>query len=33
MQDYLDAIVNGDKAAQKAYIDACQAVKLKYPKS
>ena len=32
MSDYLDAIVNGDKNQQKAYIEACLAVKLKYPK-
>jgi DNA polymerase IIIc chi subunit len=30
--DYLDAIVKGDITAQKAYIDACLAVKAKYPK-
>jgi predicted nucleic acid-binding protein len=30
--DYLDAIVKGDTVAQKAYIDACLAVKAKYPK-
>jgi hypothetical protein len=30
--DYLDAIVKGDTAQQQAYIDACQAVKVKYPK-
>jgi hypothetical protein len=30
--DYLDAIVKGDTVAQKAYIDACLAVKVKYPK-
>lgn len=33
MADYLDAVVKGDIAAQKAYIDACIAVKLKYPKA
>lgn len=32
MSDYLDAIVKGDKNQQKAYIEACLAVKLKYPK-
>jgi hypothetical protein len=32
MADYLDAIVKGDTAQQQAYIDACLAVKLKYPK-
>lgn len=30
--DYLDAIVKGDVVAQQAYIDACLAVKAKYPK-
>lgn len=30
--DYLDAVVKGDLAQQQAYIDACQAVKTKYPK-
>lgn len=30
--DYLDAIVKGDTAQQQAYIDACLAVKAKYPK-
>ena len=33
MADYLDAIVKGDIAQQQAYIDACLAVKAKYPKS
>ena len=33
MADYLDAIVKGDTAQQQAYIDACLAVKAKYPKS
>ena len=32
MTDYLDAIVKGDTAQQQAYIDACLAVKQKYPK-
>lgn len=32
MTDYLDAVVKGDTAQQQAYIDACQAVKAKYPK-
>jgi hypothetical protein len=32
MTDYLDAIVKGDTAQQQAYIDACLAVKAKYPK-
>jgi hypothetical protein len=30
--DYLDAVVKGDTAEQQAYIDACLAVKAKYPK-
>ena len=30
--DYLDAIVKGDTVQAQAYIDACLAVKLKYPK-
>ena len=30
--DYLDGIVKGDKAQVQAYIDACLAVKAKYPK-
>jgi hypothetical protein len=30
--DYLDAVVKGDTAQMQAYIDACRAVKLKYPK-
>lgn len=32
MADYLDAIVKGDEAQKQAYIDACLAVKAKYPK-
>lgn len=31
--DYLDGVVKGDITQQQAYIDACLAVKLKYPKS
>ena len=31
-KDYLDGIVKGDQAQIQAYIDACQAVKDKYPK-
>jgi len=31
--DYLDGIVKGDQAQIQAYIDACLAVKTKYPKS
>lgn len=30
--DYLDGIVKGDQAQVQAYIDACKAVKAKYPK-
>jgi len=30
--DYLDGIVKGDAAQVKAYIDACLAVKAKFPK-
>jgi hypothetical protein len=30
--DYLDGIVKGDNAQIQAYIDACLAVKAKYPK-
>jgi hypothetical protein len=30
--DYLDGIVKGDQAQIQAYIDACKAVKVKYPK-
>lgn len=32
MADYLDAKVKGDEVAEKAYLDACLAVKEKYPK-
>jgi hypothetical protein len=31
-REYLDGIVKGDVAQQQAYIDACLAVKAKYPK-
>lgn len=31
-RDYLDGIVKGDEAQVQAYIDACNAVKAKYPK-
>lgn len=31
-RDYLDGVVKGDQSQIQAYIDACQAVKLKYPK-
>ena len=30
--DYLDGIVKGDNTQVQAYIDACKAVKNKYPK-
>jgi hypothetical protein len=30
--DYLDGVVKGDQAQIQAYIDACLAVKTKYPK-
>lgn len=32
MTDYMDGIVKGDQAQVQAYIDACLAVKAKYPK-
>jgi len=32
IKEYLDAVVKGDQAQIQAYIDACQAVKIKYPK-
>jgi len=32
LRDYLDGIVKGDQAQVQAYIDACLAVKAKYPK-
>lgn len=32
MADYLDGIVKGDQAQVQTYIDACLAVKAKYPK-
>lgn len=32
MSDYLDGIVKGDQAQVQAYIDACLAIKVKYPK-
>lgn len=31
-KDYLDGVVKGDQTQIQAYIDACQAVKDKYPK-
>lgn len=33
IEDYLDAVVKGDEVAIKAYVDACNAVKSKYPKT
>jgi hypothetical protein len=33
INDYIDGIVKGDQAQVQAYIDACLAVKAKYPKS
>ena len=32
MADYIDGIVKSDQAQVQAYIDACLAVKAKYPK-
>jgi len=32
MADYIDGIVKGDTAQVQTYIDACLAVKAKYPK-
>jgi hypothetical protein len=32
MADYIDGIVKGDAAQVQAYIDACLAIKAKYPK-
>lgn len=32
MTDYIDGVVKGDQAQIQAYIDACLAVKAKYPK-
>lgn len=31
-RNYLDGLVKGDQAQMQAYIDACLAVKAKYPK-
>lgn len=31
-REYLDGVVKGDQAQVQAYIDACLAVKAKYPK-
>lgn len=32
-RDYLDGFVKGDQAQIQAYVDACNAVKAKYPKA
>lgn len=32
INNYIDGIVKGDQAQVQAYIDACLAVKVKYPK-
>ena len=32
IEDYVDAMVKGDEVQKQAYIDACLAVKAKYPK-
>lgn len=32
MTDYLDGLVKGDQVQMQAYIDACLAIKAKYPK-
>ena len=32
INDYIDGVVKGDQAQIQAYIDACLAVKEKYPK-
>lgn len=32
IQDYIDGVVKGDQEQIQAYIDACLAVKAKYPK-
>lgn len=32
MTEYIDAMVKNDQAQLQAYIDACLAVKIKYPK-
>lgn len=33
VSDYLDAIVKGDEVQKQQYIDACLAIKERYPKS
>ena len=33
INNYIDGVVKGDQAQIQAYIDACLAVKAKYPKS
>lgn len=32
MEDYMDAVVKGDTEAQQSYIEACLAVKERFPK-
>ena len=32
IEDYIDGVVKGDAAQIQAYIDACLAIKVKYPK-
>jgi hypothetical protein len=32
IEDYLDGVVKGDQGQVQQYIDACKAVKAKYPK-
>lgn len=32
IEDYIDGVVKGDQAQIQSYIDACLAVKQKYPK-
>ncbi len=32
IEDYIDGVVKGDAAQVQAYVDACLAVKAKYPK-
>lgn len=33
IEDYVDGVVKGDQAQIDAYLEACQAVKAKYPKT
>jgi hypothetical protein len=32
-REYLDGVVKGDQAQVQAYVDACNAIKAKYPKA